>query len=101
MAEKKKAENKKTTDEASKKRLGRGLAALIGEMDKPVAPVAADEAVPDQSSTPVLSDRHVPIEQVKASRNNPRLDFKPGDLEDLANSISEHGIVQPILVRHG
>ncbi|MEL6503235.1 MAG: ParB/RepB/Spo0J family partition protein [Pseudomonadota bacterium] len=84
-------------DEQSKKRLGRGLAALIGEMDKPidVPPATAQEEGP--ASVP--SDRVVPIETVRANPNNPRRVFADADLEDLSNSIAEHGIVQPILVR--
>lgn len=87
-------------DDASKKRLGRGLAALIGEMDKPVSQTASGKATPNTAdSEQVMSDRVVPIETVKANPNNPRRQFTDGDLEDLANSIAEHGIVQPILVR--
>ncbi|CAG0906823.1 unnamed protein product [Cyprideis torosa] len=84
-------------EDASKRRLGRGLAALIGEMDKPVA--AAGSAPEERSVEPIVSDRIVPIENVRANPNNPRRQFADADLEDLANSISEHGIVQPILVR--
>ncbi len=83
-------------DDQSKKRLGRGLAALIGEMDKPVNPSSSNEQAADNS---VHSDRVVPIESVRANPNNPRSLFSDSDLEDLANSIAEHGIVQPILVR--
>jgi len=90
---------KDMAEEPSKKRLGRGLAALIGEMDKPIPMGVVDSQNEPNDSVPVLTDRHVPIEHVKASKNNPRREFKPSDLEDLANSISEHGIVQPILVR--
>lgn len=84
-------------DDQSKKRLGRGLAALIGEMDQPVvakASVASEEIKPT-----ISSDRVVPIENIRANPNNPRRVFADTDLEDLSNSISEHGVVQPILVR--
>ena len=81
-------------DSGSKKRLGRGLAALIGEMDE--APAAAREAGrPEQ----LRADRKVPIEQIRANPNNPRRQFAEENLADLARSIAEHGIVQPILVR--
>lgn len=82
-------------EKQSDKRLGRGLAALMGEMDKPVTPKAANEDAPKT----VASDRFVPIEQVRSSSNNPRRTFNVADLEELSNSIAEHGIVQPILVR--
>ena len=75
--------------DSSKNRLGRGLAALIGEMDQP--PATAEPVV--------QSDNTVAIEQVRANPNNPRRAFADEELRDLANSIREHGIVQPILVR--
>jgi len=84
-------------DDQSKKRLGRGLAALIGEMDQPVA-VTTSPTAKDVQPT-VISDRVVPIETIRANPNNPRRVFADSDLEDLSNSISEHGVVQPILVR--
>lgn len=77
-------------EDNSRKRLGRGLAALIGEIDTP-AESERDEAL--------RADRKIPIEHIRANTNNPRRNFDPDDLQDLANSIAEHGIVQPILVR--
>jgi ParB family chromosome partitioning protein len=77
------------TEDLARKRLGRGLAALIGEIDRPA------EAV----SQPVLSDRHVPIEQIAPNPRNPRRNFAEEDLADLTQSIREHGIVQPVVVR--
>ncbi len=74
----------------SSRRLGRGLAALIGEMDKPVE--AAATAVR-------AADTKVPIEHVVANPNNPRRHFAEADLVDLAQSIRQHGIVQPVVVR--
>lgn len=72
-------------------RLGRGLAALIGDMQPlDAAPRQAD------SGTGV---RRLPVEFVIASRANPRKDFDPELLEDLTNSIREKGIMQPLLVR--
>ncbi len=73
----------------SKKRLGRGLAALIGEMDQPVV----------VNNTQAEVDNLVPVEYVRANPNNPRQQFGDDGLADLASSIREHGIVQPILVR--
>ena len=74
--------------QAPKKRLGRGLAALIGD---------------DTSEEAVVQDirtlRHMPIELMRASPNNPRKHFFDADLDDLANSIREKGLLQPILVR--
>ena len=69
-------------------RLGRGLAALIGDV--------GDEA---QVIERTRSQRRVPIEFVKPNPRNPRRTFVETDLDELANSIRERGIIQPILVR--
>lgn len=80
-------------EDHSKKRLGRGLAALIGEMDRP-AP--REEK---QTSQVATADGRVPIEFVSPNPKNPRRNFAEAELADLAQSIREHGIVQPVLVR--
>jgi ParB family chromosome partitioning protein len=77
------------SEDLSRKRLGRGLAALIGEMDKPAAP----------AQPAVSSDRNVPIEFVSPNPRNPRRNFGDAELTDLAQSIREHGVVQPVVVR--
>ncbi len=73
-----------------KKRLGRGLAALIGD------DVTEEGVVEDARSL-----RHVPIEFLKGSPNNPRKNFKEQDLDELARSIREKGLLQPLVVRAG
>lgn len=77
------------SEDFSRKRLGRGLAALIGEMDRPVH---ADVPRP-------MSDGRVPIEFVSPNPKNPRRHFGDAELTDLAQSIREHGVVQPVVVR--
>lgn len=77
------------SEDLSRKRLGRGLAALIGEMDKPAEPEKAA----------ALADGRVPIEFVSPNPRNPRRHFAEADLADLAQSIREHGLVQPVVVR--
>lgn len=79
------------SDDVSKRRLGRGLAALIGEMDQAV-PVGEPRAS-------VNPDRTVPIEFVTRNPKNPRRYFDEAELQDLAGSIRQHGIVQPVVVR--
>jgi ParB family chromosome partitioning protein len=78
-------------DDVSKRRLGRGLAALIGEMDQPVPVDASDRSV--------SADRLIPIEFISRNPRNPRRFFDEGELHDLASSIRQHGIVQPVVVR--
>ncbi|MDF1600730.1 ParB/RepB/Spo0J family partition protein [Mesorhizobium sp. YIM 152430] len=77
-------------EDLSRKRLGRGLAALIGDLDKPAAP---------SPSGNLVADRTAPIEFVSPNPRNPRRSFAEDDLEDLTQSIREHGIVQPVVVR--
>ncbi|WP_416798583.1 ParB/RepB/Spo0J family partition protein [Ciceribacter azotifigens] len=79
------------SDDLSKRRLGRGLAALIGEMDQPL-PVGTPRSA-------VNPDRTVPIEYVSRNPRNPRRYFDETELQDLAGSIRQHGIVQPVVVR--
>lgn len=76
------------TEDISRKRLGRGLAALIGEIDRPEAPIKAS-----------VADGKVPIELIGPNPRNPRRTFGEEELADLAQSIREHGIVQPVVVR--
>ena len=78
-------------ENSAKNRLGRGLAALIGEIDP--------SSQPNQQSSEIRADILIPIEFVRANPNNPRRLFLDAELQELSNSISEHGIVQPILVR--
>jgi ParB family chromosome partitioning protein len=75
-------------EDPSRKRLGRGLAALIGEMDKPA-----------QTAVPVTADRRVAVELIVRNPRNPRRSFSEAELVDLSQSIRTHGIVQPIIVR--
>ena len=71
-------------------RLGRGLASLIGD--------AADT---DASTKPERTQgaRRVPIEFMRPNPRNPRRNFPEAELEELATSIKERGVIQPILVR--
>jgi ParB family transcriptional regulator, chromosome partitioning protein len=69
-------------------RLGRGLASLIGE------PVLAQPRLPAEGQ-----QRVVPVDQVHGSKSNPRRTFREDDLQELADSIRQKGLVQPVLVR--
>lgn len=74
-------------DEA-RTRLGRGLAALIGES----SPMDGDAVGHSQ--------KKAPIEFLRPNPRNPRQTFDEAGLQELADSIRERGIVQPILVRN-
>ena len=73
---------------ADHSRLGRGLAALIGD-------VGDESAAAEQGR----KSRRAPIESLRANPRNPRRNFTEAELEELANSIKERGIIQPIVVR--
>jgi ParB family chromosome partitioning protein len=74
--------------EEARSRLGRGLAALIGDV--------GDESAALERTR---SQRRVPIEFLKPNPRNPRRYFAEAELDELAASIRERGIIQPILVR--
>jgi len=75
-------------DEA-RSRLGRGLASLIGDV--------GGESVHTESRN--RAQRRVPIEFLKANPRNPRRSFSETELDELAASIKQHGVIQPIVVR--
>ena len=73
---------------ADHSRLGRGLASLIGD-------VGEETPSTDSGRKP----RQAPIESLRANPRNPRRAFTDAELDELAASIREHGIIQPIVVR--
>ncbi len=72
--------------------LGRGLSALMAD----VAP-----EVPAEGGSPVArkADQMVPIEQIQPNPDQPRRTFTPADLDELAASIREKGVIQPLILR--
>lgn len=67
---------------AQKKALGRGLSALLGTPD-----LEADQL------------REIDVDRILPNSHQPRKNFEEDALNELANSIREHGVVQPIVVR--
>lgn len=82
-------------EETTRSRLGRGLASLIGDMGPDGAPAAGGTPPSDR----VRGQRRVPIEYLRPNPRNPRREFTPAQLDELACSIKERGIIQPIAVR--
>jgi ParB family chromosome partitioning protein len=74
-------------DEA-RSRLGRGLASLIGDVGGEAAHLERPRA-----------QRKVPIEFLKPNPRNPRREFADTELRELADSIKQHGVIQPLVVR--
>jgi hypothetical protein len=73
--------------EEARSRLGRGLASLIGD-------VGGEAAHVDRPR----NQRKVPIEFLKPNPRNPRRAFSEAELNELAGSIKQHGVIQPIVV---
>ncbi len=78
-----------------RKGLGRGLSALLADVTLDEAPVAAPAAAPTELRT---TDR-IPIDRIRPNPDQPRRDFDEKDLEDLAASIREKGVIQPLILR--
>ena len=74
-----------------RKGLGRGLSALMADIDR-------DTKITSNTVSNTSSNM-LPIEKVIANPNQPRQDFNKEDLEDLTRSIASRGIIQPIIVR--
>ena len=73
---------------AKKAGLGKGLVSLMGEADAETAAMKSDSVLP--------------ISKVKPNKGQPRKTFDETELSELADSIKQNGILQPILVRkHG
>ncbi|MDP4823873.1 MAG: ParB/RepB/Spo0J family partition protein, partial [Aestuariivirgaceae bacterium] len=79
----------------AKRRLGRGLAALIGDDIPEEVPVSQ----PISAAAEARGLRSVPIAFIQASPNNPRKFFREEELQDLARSLREKGLLQPLVVR--
>lgn len=68
--------------------LGRGLGSLMGEAQSETGYTAA-----------MAADRDMDIEKIFPNPNQPRTHFNESELEELSESILEHGVLQPLLVR--
>jgi ParB family chromosome partitioning protein len=83
-------EQKTTLAKFSDKKLGRGLSALLGE-NKVKSPLLAFE---NQDAVEKIN-----LKKIRAGIYQPRQNFEETELQDLADSIKEHGIIQPIILR--
>lgn len=72
--------------------LGRGLSALMAD-------VVAEESPKGAPSEPRRADMMVPIEKIKPNPEQPRRTFTQEQLDDLAASVKEKGVIQPLIVR--
>lgn len=70
---------------ASQKGLGKGLGALLGDFD---------EVTQEENGL-----KKLPLHKIEPNPDQPRRDFDPEELEELAESIRTHGVIQPLTVR--
>lgn len=75
--------------------LGRGLSALMADIETP-ATMGTDGAGPGRVNR---ETRRVSIDQVRPNPDQPRRSFADGALAELAASIREKGVIQPLIVR--
>ncbi len=80
----------------TRKALGRGLSALIPSNPAPIAPPpAAPAAYPSDGGI-----TKVPVDKIRPNHLQPRRHFEPEALTELAASIKQHGLAQPIVVSY-
>lgn len=75
----------------NKKRLGRGLDALLGREEGGFEPSSWESAAGDL--------QHIAVDSIDANPYQPRRHFEPGEISALAESLKQHGMLQPVIVR--
>ena len=74
--------------------LGRGLSALLGDIEEVTPP---EDAQAD--GAPVRPGAVLPIDRIRSNPDQPRRDFAERELNELADSIRQRGVIQPVVVR--
>ncbi|KRT54037.1 ParB/RepB/Spo0J family partition protein [endosymbiont of Ridgeia piscesae] len=79
-----------------KRGLGRGLDALLGGM----TPLGDSDSTASADSTSVIENlQRLPLDLIQRGRYQPRREFDPDSLRELADSIAAQGVIQPVVVR--
>lgn len=79
---------------SKEKRLGRGLEALLG------APLSAPQPIAQATGAETSAGpMRVSVYDIEANPYQPRRDFDEAEIDSLADSLQEHGLLQPVLVR--
>lgn len=78
------------TGKNDRRGLGRGLSALMADVHL---------AGPDQAIGARKAEQYLPVDKLEPNPQQPRLDFKREELESLADSIRQKGVIQPLIVR--
>jgi len=86
-----------TNSQNKKKALGQGIKALLNNIDEELK--ATERAIPAGSDKPVIAaGGRVPLHLISVNPKQPRHDFDEAALKELAESIREHDIIQPVTV---
>ncbi|MBD59538.1 MAG: chromosome partitioning protein ParB [Citromicrobium sp.] len=95
-----------TTPDRSKRKLGRGLGALLGETQREESiapPEGGTTSATAQSGEPGGAPRSglasIPVARIEPLPGQPRKVFEDESLEELARSIAQRGVIQPVIVR--
>lgn len=82
-----------------KKALGRGLEALISDQPVSVSREASSATPVAEKTDPSQAVLYIDINDIKPNENQPRKVFNEEKIQDLAASIVEHGVIQPLIIR--
>ena len=97
-----------TTPDRTKRKLGRGLGALLGETqrEESIAPLEGGTALSGSagiaesaSGSPTSGLASIPVARIEPLPDQPRKVFDDDALDELAKSIAQRGVIQPIIVR--
>ncbi|OYW47156.1 MAG: chromosome partitioning protein ParB [Sphingomonadales bacterium 12-68-11] len=91
--------DEKSEAKPAARRLGRGLGALLGETrrEEPLVNGRADGALPRDPADGDLAN--LPVASIEPHPEQPRRHFDPAALTELATSIANRGVIQPVIVR--
>lgn len=81
---------------AKRKNKGLGIGALLNSIDADIDVNSKKELVGNLSNTVAM----ISLDTIEVNPFQPRVDFEPEALQELSDSISVHGLIQPITVRH-
>ena len=79
--------------------LNKGLQALLGDVASPKTTKPKTKTTTKKPTTEAKDKNEIALSQIKTNQYQPRLSFDEKKLQELAESIKKHGVVQPILVR--
>jgi ParB family chromosome partitioning protein len=81
-----------------KRALGKGLDALFGEIN---IPVSVDSAHLEENQSELGRIVYIDVDDIKPNSMQPRQDFNEESIQSLADSIKQHGVIQPVMLQKG